>query len=690
MRFDLQGFFWQDTPPERGQRSTSARPMPPIPQSKWKPPTHFPDLSAAKIIAVDVETYDPNLMQRGPGWATGDGEIVGVSLAVDRNNSWYFPIGHTVQAEYNMDREQVFSYLRKTLGTDTAKVGANLQYDVGWLKHHGVPVGGMLYDVQYAEALIDDVSRSYALEVIAKKYLGHGKESEELYEWCAKAYGGNANPKQRANIYRAPCTLVGPYAQADAWEPIEILTKQWAELSRMGLLELFHLECRLIRPLVEMRFRGLHVDMERVEQVREYLLNKEQAAQQQLDDFAGFHVGVHKNADLKRLFDAANIRYPTTARGNASFTDAFLSANSSKPAKLIQQVRKYNKNRIAFVENGCIDKQVDGVVHPSFHPLRGERGGAVSGRFSSSDPNAQQTPSRDKELAPLIRGMYIPEPHYTGWIKLDLSQIEYRLFAHYSQDQHLIDTYEDPNTDYHATVSGFLGDKMPRGIVKNFNFMSLYGGGRKKTKRMIEASLTKAEIEELCLSFGLEYSAGNMASVLGDYFVDLYAEKFPAAQDTMQRVIQEVNNTGEVRTILNRRRSFDLWEPVGARGMKPLPYNAAVKVYGTYLQRAGAYKGLNAKLQGSAADLIKLGLVNAYEAGLLRPDRLGAPYVTVHDEFDFGFHEDLRGDFIQFKECIEDAIKLKVPVVMDADVGPDWGHVQPYDLHTGKFKEKKK
>jgi len=693
MRFDLQGFFWEDEARIGRSGKHRERPMPSIPDTGWVPPKDFPNLAAAKIISIDTETYDPHLRSHGPGWGRGDGEVVGVSLSVDRQNSWYFPVGHTVQAELNMDREKVMHFLRDNLSDSRPKTGANLQYDIGWLQEEKVFVGGMLYDIQYAEALIDDVARSYALETIAQKYLGRGKESSQLYKWSALAYGGKETAHdQGQNIYRCPPCLVGPYAEADAWEPLEILKRQWGILQSYGLIDLFKLECNLIRPLIGMRRRGMPVNLEQTHIVRDKLEEMERIEQESLNKVAGFEVNVYSNDDLQMLFDKMKVRYPRTAKGNPSFTAPWLEASHSKPAKLVNRVRKLTKARVVFIENGILDKHVDGKVHPSFHPLRGESGGAVSGRFSSSDPNAQQIPSRDKELAPMIRGIYIPEPGFTDWLKMDLSQIEYRMFAHYSQDDNLIQEYSKPGTDYHHIVSGFLGHKVPRPIIKNFNFMSLYGGGRKKTIKMIGDNLKKAEIEELILAMGLDANNGTMATVLGSHFVDLYAEQFPAAKTTMDRVSEEAQSTGEVRTILNRRSTFNLWEPIGVQGATPLPYKAAVATYGTYLQRAATYKALNRKLQGSAADLMKMGMWLAYDEGLFNEDKLGFPHVTVHDEFDFSYHPDLRQHFIRLKEVIEQSISLLVPVIMDTDLGPDWGHVKEFDIVNNVMvkKEEKK
>lgn len=668
-RFDERGLFWEDEEKITGDNKHKNSILPTIPDTGWLPPENFPNLSSAKIIGLDCETYDPNLTTHGPGWARNDGHIIGVSLAVD-GDSWYFPIRHELQPELNMNYEEVHRFLKDVLEDTRPKVGANLQYDVGWLKQEGIFVKGILYDVQYAEALIDDVARDYSLEAIANKYLGTGKVSEDLYKWLARAYGGKENGKQRKNLYRAPITLAGPYAEADASEPLLILNKQYKRMKELGLWDLFELECRLTPMLIDMRFRGMTVDLEKAELARQELIVQEDFLQESLNKEAGFSINVYSNDDLEHLFDDKRVSYPRTAKGNPSFTQKWLESNKNKIAQSVNDIRKLRKSRVTFIENGIIEKNINGVVHPSFHPLRGEDGGAVSGRFSSSNPNAQQIPSRDKILAPLIRGMYVPEAAYPSWLKLDLSQIEYRFFAHYSGDEKLIAEYQNKDTDYHAVVGRWLLDKMPRPIVKNFNFMSIYGGGKKKTIAMIKENLKKKEITEICASLGIK----DNANTLGLFFVDLYASRFPAAKRVMDEVSDEAQMTGVVRTILNRRNSFELYEPVGKYGCVPLPWTKAYETYGPNIHRALTYRGLNRKLQGSAADLLKKGMVDAYEQGLF--NNIGMPHVTVHDELDFSFHDDLREDACRIKDCIERAIPLNVPVIMDAEVGPDWGHVK--------------
>lgn len=676
-RWDDEGFWWEDE--ARSLRGERLRPTPAIPPSNWAPPVDFPNLSAAKIIGVDTETYDPNLMTHGPGWARKDGHLVGVSLSVSPTDSWYFPLRHEQQPELNMDIQAVTSFLHDVLWVDRPVVGANLQYDAGWLLTEDIEIKGIMYDVQYAEALLDDVARSYSLEAISRKYLGTGKVSDELYKWCDLAFGGGATPKQRKNIYRSPVTLVGPYAEADAYQPLMILNKQWPDLHELGLLSLFKMECKLIPVLLGMQLRGVTVDLEKAEKARVQLKDAETTAQEELNSYAGFEVGVNTPDDLQDLCDQKGIVYPRTAKGNPSFVQMWLENHSSPELQLVTEVRKIQKSRVTFIENGIIEKHVDGIIHASYHPLRGEKGGAVSGRYSSSNPNQQQVTSRHPVFAPLIRGLYIPEAGgYTDWCKFDLSQIEYRMFANDSNDEELIQAYQDLSTDFHALVGTYLGGKVVRKIIKNFNFGKLYGMGKDKLVQGVRDNLAAAEIEELFLNAGL--TGKDKAESLGLHFIKLYEDQFPAASATLKRFAELAQNTGEIRTILNRRSTFDLWEPSWYGDHMALPYTEAVEVWGTNVIRANTHKGLNRRLQGSAADLMKMGMLDAYEAGLFADDRMGFPHVIVHDEWGFSYHKDLTADFIEFKYHIENAIELKVPVLLDTELGPNWGSVKPVDL----------
>jgi DNA polymerase I-like protein with 3'-5' exonuclease and polymerase domains len=665
MRFDSDGIFWVDQPEDK-VRGTYLRPQPPIPETGWVTPKDFPRLDSAPYIALDTETWDPELLEHGPGWARGIGHIVGVSVAVE-DAAWYFPVRHTILPEQNMLPEAVFGWLRDTLANpNQPKIGANLMYDVGWLSEEKVPVVGPLWDVQFAEALLDE-SSEVALEVLAQRYLGLGKETELVYQWCADYYGGAVGGRQRANLYRAPPSLVGPYAEADSRLPLRILAAQWPLLEREGLLDLFTMENGLIPLLIAMRRAGVSVSIPKAEETAARLTDKIVLEEKRLKDLIGFEVNTNAAESISQAFDQVGIKYGKTATGKPSFTKDFLAGIEHPLAETILEIRKCTKLRDTFIQSYIIDSAVNGKVYGQFHPLRGDSSGTRSGRLSSSTPNLQNLPARDEELAPLIRGIFIPDPGHENWVQVDYSQIEYRFLVHYAlgagSDKAREQYVRDPDTDYHewaldmvAPIAGWdisqkEERKRRRKPIKNINFGLVYGMG----------------VPKLTRSLGLSAKEGK------DLFA-AYHHGVPFVRPTMDAAMAEAQNTGTITTILNRKSRFNLWEPKGwGTDSIALPYEKAILTYGN-IQRAYTHKGLNRKLQGSAADLIKMAMWKCWKDGIF--DRTGVPRLTVHDELDFSNSGGHNEDFREMQHVLETAIPLKVPVKANPSVGPDWGHAK--------------
>ena len=658
MRVDSVGMFWEDVP-SGGRGSKVVRVMPPIPDTGWLPPTYLPDLSRARVISIDCETYDPELLDHGPGWARGKGHIVGVSVGADGGGRWYFPIRHEVEPEHNWPPETVLAWLRDTLANPAQpKVGANLMYDVGWLRHEGVTVAGELVDVQYAEALLDERAE-VALETLAQKYLGEGKESSLLYRWCADFYGGKPNGAQRANIYRSPPRLVGPYAESDADLPLRVAVAMYPHLVREGMVDLFRMECDLIPMLIDMRFAGVTVNIPRAEELRDTLAEREKLEAAKLRNLVGFDVDINSAETLARAFDKVGLGYNKTAKGKPSFTKDFLKAVQHPVADHIREIRKLAKLRGTFVESYILNSHVNGRVFGQFHPLRGDEGGTRSGRFSSSTPNLQNLPSRDDELAPLVRGLFIPDPGHQQWRKYDYSQIEYRFLAHFAvgpmSDEIRAIFNADPDTDYHVMTQELVhrqtGQLLDRKPIKNINFGLIYGMG----------------VDKLAGGLGLSVKAGK------ELFA-AYHRGAPFAKATMEACSEEARDTGIITTILGRKSRFDLWEPQGwgSEGMA-LPYEQAILKYGQ-IRRAYTHKALNRRLQGSAADMMKMAMWRCYKDGVFA--ETGIPRLTVHDELDFSDPGGKDAAFREMKHILETAMPLRIPIKADCDVGPDWGHVE--------------
>jgi len=663
-RLDSFGMFWEDRPPERGSRERGPRPMPEIPDTGWTAPKEFPRLGDAKMLAIDTETYDPNLMTNGPGWATGDGHLVGISVATEDGHQWYFPMRHEVGGG-NMDPDAVLRWAREELcRTTQPKIGANLQYDFGWLRHEGVDVAGRAVDIQFAEPLLNEHRLSYSLDTLAQHYLNTGKVDESLYDWCYRAYGGPEGRRQAGNIYRAPACLVGPYAEADADLPMRIWKHQQAQLEAEGLTDLFRMECDLIPMLVDMRMRGVRVDVARAQQVAERMKFREGEIDRRL---GGLNPDIKD--DLVKAFDKEGIPYPRTAKGNPSFTQQFLEACDHPLAKAIIEKRHLAKARGTFVEGYVLEKAVNGRVHGQFHPLRSDDSGTVSGRFSSSTPNLQNIPARDDEMKRLIRGLFVPEDG-EQWVSIDYSQIEYRLMVHAASGPGAEEARQryrdDPKTDYHKMTQQMLKTLLNRDIdrkpVKNINFGKIFGMGKATLIRQL-SGLTQAEAEA---------------------FFAAYDEAVPYAKTTAERASQKAASRGHIYTVLRRRARFPFWEPAKYYSAKdeqrileddPTFFDlqtsreAAVEKWGNRVKRAKTHKAMNCYTQGSCADIIKKALAIMYKA------QMPLPLLTVHDENDWSLPMGAEGDKLisDIVEVMENAVKLKIPILADVETGPNWG-----------------
>ncbi len=649
--------FW-DTSIKRRK----ARTIPPIPATGWTAPKEFPRLSDARVISLDVETYDPGLTVRGPGWARGEGHIVGIAVGAD-SHRWYFPMRHSVCVSQNMNPNHVLNWARDNLSNDIPKVGANIIYDIGWLEEENVFVGGELYDVQYAEALLSE-NGQVNLDWLGEKYLDEPKETDALYTWLAEYYGGKPTGKIREHIHKAPPSLVGPYAESDVDLPLRVMTKQAPLLKEQGLWALFKRENKLIRLLVKMRQNGVRVDIPKAEQLYDRLTSLAIEEQKNVNWLAKQEVNIHAAANLATAFDTLGIPYSRTEKGNPSFTKAFLESCPHPLAKRIVELRKLEKLKNDFIKNAILEHNVNGRIHCQFHPLRSDDSGARSGRFSSSDPNLQQIPSRDKKLAPLIRGLFVPEIEHRGWVKMDASQIEYRCLAHYAVGEgaeELRQAYQnDASTDYHklthAMVEEQLGKNLDRGPTKCVNFSMIYGGTEATLVKQL--GITRKEASE---------------------FMDVYRRAAPFAESTLNYYASEAQEIGYVTTIAGRRRRFNLWEPAGWTGAKETrppayTYEKAIRYYGSDIQRAKTYTALNCKLQGSAAEMIKEAMLQCWEQGYF--DEVGYPLLTVHDELDFSNPGGKVKQFKELRRCFENAIKLSVPIIVDIDIGPNWGAVK--------------
>jgi DNA polymerase I-like protein with 3'-5' exonuclease and polymerase domains len=606
------------------------------PKSDWVAPDTLPDLSSAKRIAVDLETKDPNLTTSGPGWATGDGYVTGFAIATD-TWSGYLPIKH--EGGGNLDEGLVKRWVNKTLSSNCDKIFHNALYDVGWLKREGIQINGKIHDTVIAAPLVDENKRRYSLNILGEEYCGDVKD-ESLLKEAASSYAVDA----KSEMWRLPARYVGHYAEQDA-----LLTlKLWDKLSKLmdieNLQSIYDLESSLIPLLVEMRWNGVRVDEKKAQQSAEELKIKENECVKQIKYKYGVDVDVWASASVAKAFDKNGLTYPRTKKTNApSFTGKWLESLDHGLPKLIVEARKLQKIRSAFIENMILKHAHNGRIHGQMHPLRGDSGGTVSGRFSYSTPNLQQVPARDPVLGPLVRGLFLPEEEHR-WGAFDYSQQEPRLTVHYASQLELpgadeaVQAYRHEDADFHQIVADMAG--ISRKDAKVINLSLSYGMGKAK---LINA-LGINELE-------------------ADVLFNTYHSKVPFIKELTLACSRRAENVGYITTLLDRRCRFDLYEPRNEKDI-PLPYEKAYEEYGGNIRRAFTYRAFNRLIQGSAADMTKQAMVDLWNEGII-------PHIQVHDELDISVKN--KEESRKIVEIMETCVDLDVPSKVDAEIGDTWG-----------------
>ena len=427
------------------------------PKAEWVPPHELPDIFDAKTIAIDVETKDPNLKTKGPGWPTGDGEVVGYAVAVD---GWkgYIPIRHGGGG--NIDERIVNNWMKKVCESPAEKIMHNAQYDAGWLRRMGFKVNGRIVDTMVIASLLDENRFSYSLNALAFDYLSKTKSEKNLTE-AARDFG--VDPK--AELWKLPSMHVGPYAEVDAELTLELWNFFKPLITKEDLWSVVDLELDVLPVLIDMTWKGVRIDMNRVERTRDFLLKEEKAMLAKIKHITGMNVEVWAAQSLAKAFDTVGINYPKTEKGAPSFTKSFLSEHDHELPKMILRTRDLNKTHGTFINTIMKHTAVDGRIHSHINQIRSDDGGTVSGRISMNNPNLQQIPARDPELGPMIRSLFLPEEG-EEWASIDFSQQEPRILVHYAHAygksqghdmkgvQEFVDGYQnDPDMDFHTMVA---------------------------------------------------------------------------------------------------------------------------------------------------------------------------------------------------------------------------------------------
>lgn len=589
----------------------------------------------APIIGYDSETKDPELKEKGSGCYRKDGYICGVSFATHKVAE-YYPIAHPDTTPE--EREQNLRVINAVLSSSNEKVGANIMYDADWAQASNMPICGALHDVQIAEPLLDEYRYSYDLDSLARIYGKEAKATAYIQTYCDQ-HGLKGAPQ--SHIWRMPSSVVSYYAKLDGVLPLQIFDDQRIELEAQGLWELYTLERRLIPLLLQMRKQGVRLNMAELKKTSMLVSDKHFELQEKVYEYADKEFDIGSTLQLAKVLDSLKIAYPRNIptelmqaagkQGNPNLDkDALSRIKDLHPiVKAVLDYRHYNTIINMFLIP-YLEMNVNGRLHCSFHPLRSDTFGTVSGRFSSSKPNLQQVSAMSDEddeeeslKGQIIRKLFIPEEGHT-WGKWDYSQVEYRITAHYAlgpgSEELRADYCNNPKTDYHQRIQDKTG--FNRRDTKRLNFGTSYGMGAETTAKKFGYTLEQAEM----LLEGIHNAA-------------------PYLKYTRRRVVQAAERKRYIRTLLGRRARV----------------HPSRKLHSFF----------NRLIQGSAADIMKTGMVEAHERGLFN---VLIPHLTVHDEMDCSIPPTKEGKEAQSEltHVMEQAVKLDVPLIVDCHTGANW------------------
>jgi DNA polymerase I len=587
-------------------------------------------LRAAPLVGIDVETsaYEPH-----------DAELVGISLAASPEEVWYLPFGHRPGAGELAAPTPVRNLPALTdfttaslyaLLTDPGvpKAGHNIKYDWQVLRRNGVELAGVAYDSMLASFVLDPGRRSHAIDTLCLEHLGR---TLQTYRDLA------GKGKAEVPFAEVAVPLAANYCGTDSATVLALHQFFAPMLTEMALEPLLRdIEMPLLEVLVDMEWEGITIDRALFRRLSDELGGDLRRLEQEITRAAGTDLNLNSPRQLAIvLFEKHQLPVlKKTKTGPSTDADVLeqLAAMGHELPRLILEYRELQKLKSTYVDT--LPERINrttGRIHTSFN-----QAGAATGRLSSAEPNLQNIPVRTTR-GEAIRAGFVPR---AGWVFLvaDYSQIELRIMAHLSGDPAFIEAFHQGG-DIHRQTAALIFNVPPdevtgemRARAKTINFATIYGQGPFALSRQLAISQEDAR-----------------------GFIARYFERFSGVRAFLDHQIELARQQGYVETLFKRRR-----------------YIPEIKERNFSLRAYGERNAQNSPLQGSAADLIKLAMVRIHHA-IREKGLAGRMLLQVHDELLF---EAPPGEVEAMTELVrehmENVVELRVPLVVDIGVGPNW------------------
>ena len=645
------------------------------------------DLKDINTVAVDIETYDPNLKTKGLGAIRGDGFICGIAVATGKETA-YFPLRHSdIFIDYKRD-EKIWSALNDRIfqNENITKVFHNAMYDVCWIRAvTGMTMKGRIVDTMIAASVIDENRFKYSLDSLSKDYLNEEKYKYDLQQKTLEWSGGTVKDPM-TNMHKLPASIVKEYAKQDVnltYKLWNIFDKKIDEVlyikedgEQKTCRQIFELETKLFLCLVDMKFKGVRIDVAKAIEFGRHLKKRREQILKAIESLTTIRVDIWAAASIKKLLDHLHIKdYKVTPKSKMpQLPKDYLKKHSNKCLRMIAKAREYDKAANTFVD-GLLDYVHEGRIHADINQIRSDTGGTVTGRFSMSNPNLQQIPAKGF-IGQKMRELFIPEEG-CKWASFDYSQQEPRIVVHYAiklglpGTETLQEEFDKDDADFHQIVADMAN--ISRKQAKTINLGLFYGMGKIKLQR--ELGLDQRQAKEL---------------------FNEYHGRVPFVRQLSQELIAFAKENRLLFTLYDRFCRFDKWETTNkewnpetnrfnevplytkeqakeafkAEMLEKFKENKIDPNYMDYFDRyytpAFTYKALNRLIQGSAADMTKKAMVDLHEKGII-------PHIQIHDELCFSI-TDHESKLI--KDIMEQTIPLEVKNKVDFESGPNWGTIK--------------
>ena len=645
------------------------------------------DLNGIDTVAIDIETYAPNLKTKGSGAIRKDGFICGIAVSTG-NDLAYFPLRHS-DTDIDYQRiDKIWQVLNDKIfqNENITKVFHNAMYDVCWIRAvTGMMIKGRIVDTMIAASVIDENRFKYSLDALSKDYLNEEKYKYDLQQKTLEWSGGTVKDPM-TNMHKLPASIVKEYAKQDVnltyklWKLFDkkidevLYTKDDGE--QKTCRQIFELETKLFLCLVDMKFKGVRIDVAKAILFGRHLKKRRDQIIKAIESITTIKVDIWAAASIKKLLDHLCIKdYKVTPKSKMpQLPKDYLRTHNNKCLRMIAKAREYDKAVNTFID-GLLEYVHEGRIHADINQIRSDTGGTVTGRFSMSNPNLQQIPAKGY-IGGKMRELFIPEDS-CKWGSFDYSQQEPRIVVHYAiklglaGTESLKDEFDKDDADFHQIVADMAN--ISRKQAKTINLGLFYGMGKIKLQR--ELGLDQRQAKEL---------------------FNEYHGRVPFVRQLSQELIAFAKQNKLLFTLHDRFCRFDRWETTNkewnpetnrfnevplytkeqameafkAEMLDKYKENKIDANYMDYFERyytpAFTYKALNRLIQGSAADMTKKAMVDLHEKGII-------PHIQIHDELCFSI-TDHEPELI--KKTMEQTIPLEVKNKVDFEFGPNWGTIK--------------